>query len=173
MPFAVTHVILTIISVDLYRDYFTKHKRHFTLHTIVIAGIAGLLPDIDIPINWVMDAFGYSFGIMKHGGITHTAIFGLIFLIPAFIFLKRGKHKIATYFFIITFGIMFHIFLDFLLGGGAQEGVMWFWPLSANAYKIHLLDQIGLPNILLALDAVILLIWLWHEEVKHKIKDFI
>ena len=173
MPLAVTHVLLTIILVDFYRDYFTKHKKYFTLHTLVIAGIAGLLPDIDVPINWLLNFFGYSSQLLTHGGITHTPIFGLIFLIPAFIFLKKRKHKTAMLFFVITFGILFHIFLDYFLGGGYYEGIMWFWPLSTNAFKLHLLSKIGLSNIPAALDAVILLAWLWHEEVKHKISDFI
>ncbi len=51
MPFAVTHVLLTIILVGLYRDYVTKHQKYFTLHTVFIAGFSGLLPDIDIPLN--------------------------------------------------------------------------------------------------------------------------
>lgn len=49
MPLAVTHVLLTIIAVDLFRDYFLKNKRYFTIHTVFIAGIAGLLPDMDLP----------------------------------------------------------------------------------------------------------------------------
>jgi membrane-bound metal-dependent hydrolase YbcI (DUF457 family) len=173
MPFAVTHVILTIVLVDLYRDYFAKHKRYFTLHTIMIAGFAALLPDIDIVINWILTGFGYSLEILQHGGLTHTAFFSLVFLIPAFILLRRKKHKTSMYFLVVSFGILFHVFLDYLLGGGAWEGVMWLWPLSTQAYKIHLLSNIGTPSILLALDAVILLAWLWHEETKHKIKDFI
>jgi len=173
MPLAVTHILLVILVVDLYRDYVTKHKKYFSLHTVLIAGIAGLLPDIDVPINWFLNIFGISLGLLKHGGITHTLLFGLIFLIPAFIFLKQGKHKAAAYFFVITFGISFHLFLDYLLGGGAFEGIMWFWPLSASAYKIHLLTKIGLSTIPMAVDALILLAWLWHEEVKHKISDFI
>lgn len=173
MPLAVTHVLLTILIVDLYRDYLAKHKKYFSLHTILIAGVAGLLPDIDVPINWALNLFGYSFGLLQHGGITHTAFFGLIFLIPALIFLKKGKHKMAMYFFVIAFGALFHIFLDYLLGGGVWEGIMWLWPLSTAAYKIHLLIKMGLYNIPAALDALILVAWLWHEEVKHKISDFI
>lgn len=172
MPLAVTHVILTIILVDLYRDYVSKHKKYFTIHTVMIAGVAGLLPDIDIPINWILSYFGYYFEIMQHGGLTHTAFFGLIFLVPAFYFLRKNK-KIATYFFVITFGILFHIFLDYLLGGGAWEGVMWLWPFSAESFKIHLLLKVKDSNLFVGLDAVILLLWLWHEEAKHKIKDFI
>lgn len=173
MPLAVTHVLLTIILVDLYRDYITKHKKYFSLHTILFAGIGGLLPDIDVPINWVLNSFGYFPDILKHGGVTHTPLFGLIFLIPAFILLKKGKYKISVYFFVITFGILFHIFLDYLIGGGTYEGIMWFYPFSTVTYKIHLLTNIGLRNLAAGIDAIILLAWLWHEEIKHKIIDFI
>jgi hypothetical protein len=36
MALAVTHVLLTIIAVDLYRDYFMKKKyrKYFTMHTL-------------------------------------------------------------------------------------------------------------------------------------------
>jgi membrane-bound metal-dependent hydrolase YbcI (DUF457 family) len=172
MSLAVTHVILTIIAVDLYRDYFTKSKKYFTLHTILVAGIASLLPDIDILINWTLRLFGYSIEIMQHGGVTHTLLFGLVFLAPALFFCRRKNHKLAAYFFVIAFAVMFHILMDYVLGGGAYEGVMWFWPLSDQAYKIHLLSGIGI-HIPMAVDAFILIVWLWHEEVKHKIKDFI
>ena len=82
MPLAVTHVLLTIIVVDLFRDYVLKkkYKKYFTLHTILIAGIAGLLPDIDVPINMILNFFGYFPDLVLHGGLTHTPIFGLIFL---------------------------------------------------------------------------------------------
>ena len=40
MPLSVTHVILTIIVVDLFRDYIMKnHQRYITLHTLLIAGV--------------------------------------------------------------------------------------------------------------------------------------
>lgn len=174
MPLAVTHVILAVILIDLVRDYIIKnHKKYLTLHTIMIGGIAGLLPDIDVPINWLLDFFGKSFEIMRHGGLTHTAFFGLLFLIPGFIFWKKKKHKIAVYFFVITFGILFHIFLDYLLGGGGHEGMMLLWPLSSQVFKIHLLKFFNLDNLPAGIDALLLLIWLWHEEIKHKISDFI
>ena len=136
MPHAVTHVILTIIAVDLFRDYFTKHRKYFTMHTLLIAGIAGLLPDIDHPLNWLL---GGSVELLQHGGMTHTPLFGLIFLIPALILWKKGKHKTAMYFFVACFGIMFHLFLDWLLGGGAHYGIMLFWPISTYSVKLHLL----------------------------------
>ncbi|MBI3412746.1 MAG: metal-dependent hydrolase [Candidatus Aenigmarchaeota archaeon] len=65
------------------------------MHTVLIAGIAGLLPDIDIPINWILGRlYGESVPlIFSHGGITHTPFFGLIFLIPAIFLWKRKKHR--------------------------------------------------------------------------------
>ena len=115
MPLAVTHVILTIVLVDLYRDYILKNKKYFTMHTVMIAGIAGLLPDIDIPLSKIFALFSIHIDLIEHGMITHTPIFGLIFLIPAFYFLKKENKTMAYYFFAITFGILFHIFLDLKL----------------------------------------------------------
>lgn len=173
MPLAVTHVLLTIILVDLYRDYITKHKRLFSLHTVLIAGIAGLLPDIDVPLRMMYQLFKAEIPILlQHGMLTHTPLFALIFLIPALILWKQGKHKPAVVFFVITFGAMFHLFLDWLIGGGAYEGIMWFFPLSTHTFKLHILRNVGLSDWPMALDAVILIGWLWHENIKHKIKDF-
>ena len=169
MPLAVTHVLLTIIVVDLYRDYITKHKKYFTLHTVFIAGFAGLLPDIDIPLNWVLSIFGA--GIL-HRTITHTLLFGLIFLVPAFIFWYYKKHKIAVYFFVTTFGIIFHILLDFLFTGDGF-GIMFLYPISNEMTNLNLLSSLAKPHIAAGVDAIILLLWLWHEEIKHKISDFI
>ena len=166
MPYAVTHILLTIILVDLYRDYFTKHKKYFTLHTVFIAGLAGLLPDIDIPLNWFLNLFGSG---IAHGTITHAPLFGLIFLIPAFILWHQEKHKAAIYFFVICFGILFHILLDYLFAG---YGIMLFYPFSNTTYALYLLQNFG-TNFFAGIDAIILLAWLWHEEIKHKISDFI
>lgn len=171
MPYAVTHVLLTIIVIDLYRDYITKHRRFFTLHTILIGGIAGLLPDIDIPLGWALRNFGIN--IIVHGSFTHTPWFAVLFLIPGLIFLNRRDKKRAVLYFVISFGVLFHVSLDWFLGGGMQEGVMWLFPFSMRAFKFHLMDRFGWTMLAPGVDAIILLAWLWHEEVKHKIRDFI
>ncbi|MBU5687856.1 MAG: metal-dependent hydrolase [Candidatus Aenigmarchaeota archaeon] len=171
MPLAATHVLLAVIIADLLRDYFI-HKKYFTNHTIFLAGIGGLLPDIDFPLNWFFQMLNIKTTLFNHGGITHTLFFGMIFFLIGFYFLKKDKHKISTYFFAISFGIILHIFLDFILGGGAYEGIMFFWPFSNESYKIHLLSKLNLSDIPAAIDAIILLAWLWHEEKKHKITDF-
>jgi len=169
MPFAVTHVLLAIIAVDLYRDYITKHKKLFTIHTVFIAGFAGLLPDIDIPLNLFLNLFGVE---ILHRTITHTPLFGLIFLIPAFILWFHKKHKISMYFFVTTFGVFVHIFLDFVFSSDFAGGMMFFYPFSTATFGLNLLQNVSL-GLFAAIDAVILLLWLWHEEIKHKITDFI
>ena len=174
MPLAVTHVLLTIILVDLYRDYLSKSKEYFTLHTVFIAGVFGLLPDIDVVFVSLSNILNFSLpSLMQHGGFTHTPLFGLIFLIPGLILWKMDKKKIGCYFFVAAFGILFHVFLDYLFGGGAYEGIMLLFPLSTEVWKIHLLNYFSFVNIPKSLDAIILLLWLWHEEMKHKISDFI
>lgn len=174
MPLAVTHILTSIIAVGLYRDHVTKHKRYFTLHTVFIAGLAGLLPDLDIAFRMMAKVIGVNLHwLLQHGEITHTPLFGLLFLIPAFILWSKKKHKIAMYFFVITFGIMLHLFLDYVIGGGAGEGVMWFFPFSMQAYKIHILNYFAMKDIPVAMDAVLLLGYLWYMEIKHKISDFV
>jgi membrane-bound metal-dependent hydrolase YbcI (DUF457 family) len=173
LPLAVTHVILTIIAIDLYRDYFAKNKKFLSLHLILIGGIAGLLPDIDIPLGWILNLFGIN---IVHGSITHTLWFAVLFFIPCLLFYAKGNKKNALLYLVIGLGVFSHIFLDWLLGGGMHYGVMWFFPFSMQTYKIHLLNNLGSLGLNAwqqGIDALILLAWLWHEEVKHKIKDFI
>jgi|TARA_Y100000310_G_scaffold339842_1_gene433804 hypothetical protein len=173
MPFAVTHVLFAIIAIDLYRDYFTKHKKYFTLHTLFIAGFAGLLPDIDILLSKFLGFFSIEFA---HRIITHTPLFALIFLIPGFILWNKEKHKIAMYFFVTCFGILSHIFLDFILASDSGSGILFLYPLSALSWELGLLQSmttLQMATLFASLDAIILLLWLWHEEVKHKISDFI
>ena len=168
MPFAVTHVISSIILVDLYRDYVAKHKKYFTLHTVFIAGLAGLLPDIDLPLNWLLNFFGLG---IAHRALTHAPVFGLIFLIPAIILWRQKKHKTAMYFFVASFGILLHIFLDYSLSTD-NGGLMLLYPFSTQAYALNLLEN-ATTTLFAGIDAILLLLWLWHEEIKHKISDYI
>ncbi len=144
------------------------------IHTIFLAGFFGLLPDTDFALRILAESLKFNVPwLFQHGGITHTPFFALFFLIPAIILLKNKKHKTATYFFVATFTILLHISLDYLIGGGNYEGIMWLFPFSLQAWKIHILDYFNITNLPVAIDAIILLGWLWHEEIKHKISDFI
>ena len=168
MPQAVVHVLFTIIALDLFRDHFLKNKRNMPLHYVFIGGIAGLLPDIDVPLFWVLNNF---LGIdipWFHRIFTHTFLFIFIFLIISLIYFDFNR-KASKIFAVITFGVTFHIFLDWLLVGGLAP----FYPFSDAVYGMNLVGKLGLPLAAEGLEAIVLLWWLWHEEKTHKISDFI
>ena len=172
MPYAVTHVLSAIIASDLIRDYSKKYGKYFTTYTVFLAGVGGLLPDIDLPIIWFLSSIGVDNSILSHGTLTHTPFFAILFLIPALYFLKKEKLEHAMHLGALSFGILMHVSLDFLLGGGAGEGVMFLYPVIYDTYKLHLLKGLNF-GWAAALDSILLLLWLYHEEVKHKIIDYI
>ena len=168
MPQAVVHIIFTIIVLDLIRDHVIKKKKEIPLHYIFIGGVAGLLPDIDIPFFWLMNnLFGMNVPFF-HRLFTHTIFFGLIFLFISLIFYK-SKKKLSLLLAIISFGVLFHILLDFIFVGT----IIPFYPLSYFTAGLDLIPKTGLTAGVEGLEAMVLLWWLWHEEKLHKISDFI
>lgn len=168
MPQAVVHVLFTIIALDLVRDHFLKNKKELPLHYIFIGGIAGLLPDIDVPLFWVLNNFMGLDVPWFHRIFTHTFLFILIFLFIALICFDWNR-KASKLFFVVAFGAAFHIFLDWLLVGGVAP----LYPFSDAVYGLNLVGRLNLPLAIEGLEAIVLLWWLWHEEKLHKISDFI
>jgi membrane-bound metal-dependent hydrolase YbcI (DUF457 family) len=169
MPQAVTHVLLTIIVLDLFRDYVLKAKKKIPLHYIFIGGIFSLLPDIDIPLSWLVNnILGLSIPIV-HRTFTHTIFLPLLLLAISSLYHKLGNKKAATIFWIITFATFFHLLLDMTFTGT----IMLLYPFINYPIGLNLLAMVGLPNFMEGMEALILLLWLWHEEKKHKISDFI
>ena len=167
MPLAVTHVLLTIILIDILRDYIIKNKRLIPLHFVFIGGIAGLLPDVDIPLFWLFDLLKFNVEWF-HGTITHVLLIPVLILIASLIAYKNNN-KAGILLGIIAFGYFFHIFLDFLFYG---LNISIFWPFFEVSFR-GITGYVNVPSLEMGLDAIILLGWLWHEEKKHKISDFI
>lgn len=168
MPQAVVHVLFTIIVLDLFRDHFLKNKKELPLHFIFIGGVAGLLPDIDVPLFWLLKNFLGFDAPWFHRVFTHTFLFILIFLFISLIYFDFNK-KVSKLFAVITFGVAFHIFLDWLLVGAVAP----FYPFSDATYGLNLIGKLNLPLAVEGFEAIVLLWWLWHEEKLHKISDFI
>ena len=168
MPQAVVHVLFTIIVLDLFRDHVLKNKHELPLRLVFIGGVAGLLPDIDVPVFWVLNNL---LGIEVpwfHRIFTHTLLFLLLFLAPSLI-LYDFNRKWSKILLVISFGVAFHIFLDWLFVGAVAP----FYPLSNAAYGLNIFGKINLPLAMEGLEAIVLLWWLWHEERTHKISDFV
>ncbi len=176
MPYSVTHVILTIVIVDLYRDYVVKKK--FSPWYVLIAGIAGLLPDLDIPVSWVFNWLfktNYNF----HRLYTHSMLwFIVLFFIGLgfYLFAKNRDYKILKYnvpkdnivlfFMALAFGWFMHILFDCTL---AADGLLNVFPGYPISFCMHPFGQ----DVMVGIDAIILVAWLLHEQWRHEIKDYI
>jgi len=165
MPYAATHILVAMILVDVLRDHVFKLKRRFLPNKyVLLAGIAGLAPDIDVPISFLT-------GIELHRTFTHSIWIPLIFFSGFLISYYLKKDRIYKIFLMFTIGVSLHIILDmFLLGT-----VHIFFPFNNTAYGFYLLqpfENMGW-NMFSAIDAVLLLGWLVHEELEHKISDYL
>jgi membrane-bound metal-dependent hydrolase YbcI (DUF457 family) len=175
MVYAVTHVIVAIVLIDLYRDYIAKKK--FSTWFVLIGGIAGLLPDLDLPLQWIVNGIANE-AVVIHRVISHSLMFVAGFLLIALFFIVQ-KHKtlrifrkevsfyhIALFFTVIAVGWFTHIALDCSIAG--DYNLTWF-PGVSLGFCFAPFSK----DVMLGLDAIILILWLIHEEWAHKIKDFI
>ena len=170
MPYAATHILIPLILADIYRDYFSKVK--FNLHYVLIAGLSGLLPDIDVVIFWIMNLFRDTALSEVHRTFTHTLFFPLIFFILFFVVkdVSFKKLRLNYIFLAIGFGISIHLILDGLL----SDGIRPFYPLSNYVLDLSLIPLNWFKGTFFTgLDAILLVIWLVHEEWNHRISDYI
>lgn len=169
MPLAVTHVILAIVLLDIFRDYIIKNRKKIPLHYIFIGGVAGLLPDIDVPLYWLLNKLLKIEITWFHRTFSHSIFFPLAFLavtVGLALFSKNKKHWVLMA--VITFGVSLHILLDGLFVGY----ITLFYPFSTLQYGFNFASRIAWPSFIEGLDAIILLVWLWDLDRRHKLRDF-
>jgi len=144
----------------------------------LIAGLGGVLPDLDIAVYWILHWFGFTLSEV-HRTFTHNIFVPFSFLILFFIFRgvkirELGKHKLKLniIFLMLSLGTFTHLVLDAVLSGS----VMWLYPFYFTKTGLNLvgmleypLDRLALP----CLDAALLVLWIVYLEWKHKITDFI
>ena len=169
MPQAVVHVLAAIILLDLIRDYALKDRKKLSLHYIFIGGVAGLLPDADIPLHWLLNNV-LNFQVdWFHRTLTHSLFLPLATLVITLILIQFTKKKdTALLFAVITFGFATHLLLDGILTGY----IPLFYPLSQAQYGLNLLGKVTWPALIEGLDAIILLVWLWDLDRRHKLRDY-
>lgn len=184
MPQAVTHILVPILILSLFRDFYLrkKERKHFPLHYVLIAGLGGVLPDIDIIFSIIFNLIGLD-NWNIHRTFSHSLFFPLILIVVYFILkpihkkaricnLTRHKLELSKIFLFVSFGVLIHILLDFIFGGNT----ILFYPFLFSLPKINIISF--LPQDLRGfffptLDGVLLVFWLVYLELKHKISDFI
>jgi membrane-bound metal-dependent hydrolase YbcI (DUF457 family) len=178
MPQAVTHFLIPVILLELFRYFFVKNKKSFPIHYIFIGGLAGLLPDLDIAAYYALSFFGFTIQEV-HRTFSHNLFFPMIFVILGLIFYNfktkgLGEHhlKLRNIFFVIAFGIFIHLLLDAVLSGG----IMPLYPISNYTFGLNLialLPPLWQATIMPTLDAILLILWMISLEMRHKISRFI
>jgi membrane-bound metal-dependent hydrolase YbcI (DUF457 family) len=176
MPQAVTHFLIPVILLELFRDYFVRDKKSFPVHYIFIGGLAGLLPDLDVAVYYILSFLGFTLEEV-HRTFSHNIFVPLFFVGLGFLFYgfknkELGKHhlKLNKIFFVIAFGVFIHLALDATVIGR----IMPFYPLSHYSIGLDLLNYAPVPwqsTILPTLDAIFLVLWMIYLEVRHKISD--
>ena len=135
MPYAVTHILFAIVSLDLIRDYLMKHKHAWTNKYIFAAGVGGILPDAVNMLTFITGDI--------YRAWTHNLLFLSLFLVAAEIFRRnKNDHKYAL---ALSFGIGTHLLLDLVILGGANL----FFPFISDVFAIELFNIIPLgisPN---------------------------
>lgn len=180
MPQAVTHVLVALIVASLLRDVFVRKKKKgkFPLHYVLIAGVAGLIPDIDVAAFLGLHYFGFALNEV-HRTFTHTLFLPLLFLVLAIVFWKfhnkeLGKHHLTLHgvFLMIALGSFIHLALD----AGVAGVIMPIYPFSDYTIGFSILKFIpeAFQNLFFpSLDAFLLVLWLIYLEARHRISDFI
>lgn len=167
MALAVTHVLIPIIAVDFFRDHILKDPKAIPNKYIFVAGVAGLVSDLDMPFSWLMHFLAGTSPYAFHKTITHSIWMLLPFIALALIFYK--KEKIFKYSAMISVGVSFQLLLD-----GITRSIPLFWGISASKYGLNLTSSFSFgASVLAGIDAVILLLWLWHEERYHNISNYL
>ena len=165
MALAVTHILVVIVILDLLRHYVFGKKK-FPRYLIVIGGIAGLAPDIDLPVGWLISVLtGTTVGL--HRLFTHSIFLVLLFLGIGLIRHYQDDKKWANIFYVIAFGWLVHILLDYLYGGGSIPSLFWPYqmlPAFYPSWNLYLWAE--------SIDAILLVLWLVHEEVHNYVKDY-
>ena len=184
MPYAVTHILIPIILVSIIRDFYLKKKQkaNFHLHYVLIAGLGGVLPDIDIIFSFFLNIVGID-NWYVHRTITHSLLLPLILFALFIVFtpvnkkaricnITRHNLKLSTILLMLSIGVSIHILLDSLFG----ELAYFLYPILAQQFGINLVLYLpkGIQDLALpTLDGALLVLWITYLELRHKISDYI
>jgi membrane-bound metal-dependent hydrolase YbcI (DUF457 family) len=180
MPQAIMHVLVPLVLMALIRDWYNskKGKNVLSIHYVLVAGLAGLIPDLDVAVYWILYFSGYTLEEV-HRTFAHTIFIPLIFLILFLIFSKLkpielGKRglKLHLIFLMFALGSFLHLVLDAIFVGY----IIPLYPFFSAKIGLNLagmfpapLDRLFIP----CLETAILVFWLVYLERKHKVSDFI
>jgi len=167
MPLAVMHVLIPIILVDLFRDYVLKNPRILPNKFLFIAGLAGIMPDADLISGFLFNDL-LKQSVPAHRIFLHNIWFPISFLSFFLIAHYLKKKTMSKVFLMLFVGWSLHLILDAALIGYIAP----LFPLSDVMVGLNPISEEYWLQAAVVMDAIILLLWLTHEELKHKILDY-
>ena len=136
MPQAAAHILIPLLLMSIIRDIYIKRtQKSFPLHYVVIAGIAGAIPDLDIAAFWILNFFEFTLQEV-HRTFAHTIFVPLIFIILGLVFHRTNLHlcrirkhtlRLNMLFYMLAFGSFVHLLLDGIFHGS----IIPLYPLSS------------------------------------------
>jgi len=170
MPYTTTHVLVAIIAIELFREYFFKNNRKFPRYYILLAAIAGVFPDLE-----------YLFRLNYHDRLFfHSLFIPLIFLVLGLLAMKfeighkglRRRHmNLSFIFYIFAVGSLIHIGLDSIF----VDTLMPFYPFSNYEFGLELVNRFSenfRELVLPILDALLFFFWIFWLQFKLKVDDY-
>lgn len=179
MPYTTTHVLIAIILIELYREYFLKDNKQFPRYYILIMAIGAIIPDLDVILYAFLYPLGFSLEQLHRTFLHSVFVPFAFFLIGILIYstkiknadLRKRHMKLYSIFFILGAGALIHLILDYLLAGQ----IIPFYPFSNLEVGLNIIDLFPtyLHNLIYpALDTILLFFWLFWMEFKLKINDY-
>lgn len=179
MPFAVTHILVPVLLLELFRNFYFKDHKKFPRYYVLLAALGGILPDFDIGMYYILYFFGFSID-QVHRTLLHTIFVPLILFLIGIIFYFTGtkiknlglRHlKLSTAFFILSFGTLIHLILDAVFSGY----IVPLYPILDWRVGLNLLESFPEQMhvlILGTIDGVLLFFWLAWMELKLRITRY-
>jgi membrane-bound metal-dependent hydrolase YbcI (DUF457 family) len=167
MPFAVTHVLIPMILVDLFRDYVLKNPRRLPNKFVFLAGLAGIMPDADLISGFLFNTLLQQ-NVPPHRIFLHNIWLPLSFFAFFLLAYRLKKKTMSKVFLMLFIGWSLHLILDASLIGTIAP----FFPLSDAMWGLNLIPSDYWMDVAVVMDAILLLAWLTHEEIKHKISAY-
>jgi membrane-bound metal-dependent hydrolase YbcI (DUF457 family) len=167
MAFAATHILATIIVIEIFRKYFPKIKRRIPLNHVYIASIFSFVPDFDFIIYWFIKKITTI--VIMHKTYSHTIIIPMAILAASFIVFQYNK-KWGRLVFLCSLAYFGHLFIDYL----TSWPFAYLWPFKIKNYSFQLIPA-AFKTLFwwAALDAVFLIVWLIWMFKNRFIKRFI
>ncbi|MDO8508051.1 MAG: metal-dependent hydrolase [Nanoarchaeota archaeon] len=166
MPNGVAHILIPILILSLI--FGKKFKSHYYL----LAGLAGALPDVDIILFYILSFYNYTMDQVHHT-FSHSIFFMLIFVVFGVLTIKlkpakfmKREFKPSTVLFIIAFGVLTHILLDFIFYSGFK--IFYPYAFESGLNLLYLFPKTWRESILPLLDGIIFIIFLVYLEFKKK-----